>query len=104
MVTFAHVVPGAYDPETETWGAPTTTTVTGAAIRVRGVPETYRAPTLIESQAPTLLFTPTTYGELPALGDTVTWPPVGGTTYTVRDINPIAPDGVAIMARIVVAV
>lgn len=83
-------------------GTPSTTTVTGSAIRVRGLPETYRKLGLIDSESPTLFFTPTTYGETPLPGDTVVWP-VGGTkTYTVQDVNPIAPDGVVIAARVVI--
>ncbi len=80
----------------------TATGVTGAAMRVRGNPDTYRALSLIESKSPTLLFVPTTYGgALPPLSDTLVF---GGTTYTVVDVNPTAPDGTPIFARLVVGV
>ena len=45
----------------------------------------------------TLLFTPDVYGVLPELDSTVEW---GGATLTVRTIQRIAPDGVAVAARI----
>lgn len=47
----------------------------------------------------TLMFAPTSYGNLPAPGDTVVWPADDtGTTYTVRDVRPLRPDGVTIIA------
>ena len=85
-----------------------TSTIAGGAIQVRGTPATYARLGLTESQAPTLLFTPGTYGllawtdEFVRPGDTVEWPD-GGTTFTVRDVAPLAPDGIVIFARIVVS-
>ena len=76
-----------------------TSTVAGHAIRVRGDTETYRALSLIQSEAPTLLFTPATYGEVPQPGDAVTWAHVD---YRVRDVNPLEPDGVVILARVII--
>ena len=99
-VTFAFVTQGTYDPATDTFGAATTSTVTGAAIRVSGNPLRYSQLGLVQSESPTLLCAPTTFGSLPTLGATVTW---GGTTYTVRDVEPLAPDGTAILFRAVVA-
>ena len=89
-----------YNAET---GVMTTTesTVTGAAVRVRGDPHTYTALGLSLSENPTLLFTPTTYGGVPEPGDEVTWP-ASGTVYHVKDVNPTAPDGVVIVARVVI--
>lgn len=78
---------------------PTVTTITGSAIRVRGLPQTMRALGLIDSEAPTLFFTPTTYGDRPAPGDTVVWELL---TWTVKDVDPIAPDGITIAARVVI--
>lgn len=99
-ITFTWSTPGTYDGETSTWSGGGETTVTGSAIRVRGNPETYRNLGLIEADAPTLLFIPTTYGELPEPGYTVTWANV---EYTVKDVSMIGPDGVAIGAKIVIA-
>ncbi len=99
-VTFARTVPGTHDPATDTWTDPTETTITGFAIQVRGDPDTYRDLGLIQSEAPTLFFTPTSYGDRPQPGDTVTW---AGATLTVRDVQPIQPDGVMLAAKVVVA-
>lgn len=98
MTTFTRTVQ-TVDPATGLLGTPTITTITGSAIRVRGLPQTYQKLGLIDSQAPTLFFTPTTYGDTPAPGDTVVF---GGTTFTTLDVSPIAPDGVTIAARVVV--
>ena len=77
-------------------------TVTGSAIQVRGDPQRYAALGLVLTTMPTLFWAPTTYGEVPLPGDTVVWPETGGSTYTVRDVDPIAPDGVVIAARVVI--
>ena len=99
-VTFSAITPGTYDGATDTWSTPTTATVAGAAVRVRGNPLTYQALELVQGEAPTLLFAPATYGALPALGAAVTW---GGVVYTVRSVEPVSPSGSAILARVVVA-
>lgn len=98
MTTFTRTTQ-TIDPTTGLLGTPVVTTITGSAIRVRGRAETYQKLGLIDSQAPTLFFTPTNYGDTPAPGDTVVW---GGVTFTAQDVNPIAPDGVTIAARVVV--
>jgi hypothetical protein len=99
-VTFTKNLPGTHAPTTGTFTTPTTSTVTGSAVRVRGDAQRYTELQLVEAEAPTLLFAPDTYGDLPELESVVTW---GGVDYTVRDINPVAPDGNAILARIIVA-
>ncbi len=97
-ITFTRTVQGSYDPETEV-ATETTTTIVGPAIRVRGDPNRYLALGLVESKAPTLYFVPTTYGQTPAPGDTVTWE---SQEYSVKDVLPLAPDGVTISARIII--
>lgn len=72
--------------------------VSGSAIRVGGNSSRYLALGLELTQNPTLFFTPSTYGELPEAGYTVSW---AGKTVTVKDVQPIAPDGVAIAARVI---
>ena len=76
-------------------------TVTGSAMRVKGDPHTYTALGLSLTENPTLFFVPDTYGDVPEPGDEVTWP-TSGTVYHVADVNPIAPDGVVIAARVVI--
>jgi hypothetical protein len=89
-----------HTPATDTFGTAVTSTVTGAALRVRGDAKTYREMQLTQSGLVTLLFAPTTYGDLPELGSTVTWE---GQTQTVVAVNPVSPDGFAIIARVVLA-
>lgn len=98
MITFTRNTQSAYDPETDT-SSTSETTITGVAIRVPGDPKRYAALGLVESDAPTLQFVPTTYGNTPEPGDTVTW---ANETYTVRDVEPVAPDGVTILARVII--
>lgn len=65
-------------------------TVLGYAVRVGGNPIRYRDLGLSLTEAPSLLVAPTTYGQAPPLGATVSW---GSLTYTVRDVAPVDPDG-----------
>jgi hypothetical protein len=99
-VTFTHSTAGTYDPITERSTPPTTATVAGSAMQIDGDPDLYTALNLIESDNPTLLFTPAVRGALPLLGWTVAW---GGETLTVKNIKPLAMAGVATAARIVVS-
>jgi len=96
---FTMTLPGTYDPSTDTWSSPSTSTVSGYAVQVKGNPIRYEALGLTQGEAATLLFTPTTYAQVPALGSKVTW---NSTTYTVRDVTNVAPDGSAILSPAVV--
>lgn len=81
--------------------AVTTTTISGEAIRLSRVRDGERAQFpqlgLVAQETAVLFFTPATYGERPAVGDVVTWEEV---EWTVAWVNPIAPDGVTIAARV----
>lgn len=99
-VTFTATNPGTYDPATDTWSNATTTSVAGKAIQVRGAPDRYLALELIESQAPTLIFCSTTYGQTPTMGSVCAW---AGANYTLKDIIQVAPDGTTILSRLIVA-
>ena len=106
MTTFTRVSRGTYVGTTDGFTDYTTAPVEGEAIQVRGDPQLYASLKLIESQAPTLFFTPTDYAltawgsEFVKLSDTVEW---AGATFTVKHITTIAPDGYVVAARIVVA-
>lgn len=97
-VTFTQTTPGTYDGTTGQWSADVTVTVDGYAVQIAGDPDLYAQLELIESENPTLSFTPKTIGVLPSLGMTVPW---GGTTLTAKHINPLAKNGVATKAHIV---
>lgn len=100
-VTFTSASAGTYSPTAGTWSSAATSTVTGQAVRVKGDPKVYAGLELVESDAPTLLVVPTTYGQVPALGSKVTW---NSTVYTVKHVQVVAPNGSAILSRVVVAV
>lgn len=97
-VTFTRLVEG-YDPATDLV-SPTTTTVAGQAVQVRPSYERYRALGLVIEDARRLLFAPTTFGAQPTVGDTVTW---SGDLLTVRDIEPISPDGNTLICFVTVS-
>jgi hypothetical protein len=102
MITFTRVTQ-TYDASTDTMTS-ASTTVTGDAIEVQPSQQDalrYQELGMRLTETIVLLFAPTTYGELPEPGDTVTWPnSSSGTVYTVRDVRALRPDGVVIMARL----
>jgi hypothetical protein len=104
MITFTRTTQ-TYSPATDTLTA-ATTTITGEAIETprRSAADLSRLNELNLRSTETILliFTPTTYGQLPRPGDVVTWPndDTTGVVYTVRDVNALRPDGVTILARI----
>ena len=98
-VTFT-IRSGTHAPDSGIFTAPTTSSVTGAAMRVkanRTEEDAYRTAGIVSDRVVCLLFAPTTYGSLPTLGATVTW---NGETLTCKGITPLAPDGTAILARV----
>ena len=99
-VTFTKQVPGTVDPATNRLSGASTVAVAGAAVRAKGNLLQYQALELVVTEAATLLFAPQTVGQLPPLGASVAF---GGVTYVVRYIDPVAPDGTALLSRIVVS-
>jgi hypothetical protein len=87
------------------WTPTTTAAIAGAAMQVKGDPERYAAKGLVLQNTLTLLFCPTLYGyhaytpEFILPGDVVQW---NGVNLTAKDVETVAPDGVVIIARIVV--
>jgi len=76
-----------------------TSSIVGTAMKTQGNPARYSALGLIESEAPTLLFTPRTYGDRIQPGDRCTFK---GNTYTARDCDHLEPDGVVIHTKVIV--
>lgn len=68
-------------------------------MQIDGDPDTYKALELIETENPTLLFAPDTVGELPELGSQVSW---GGSSLVVKSRRPLAMNGTATAAMLVV--
>ena len=77
-----------------------TTTVSGVALQVKGDPEEYESLKLIEKAALTLLFVAETYGEFPPLGAFCEW---GELRYQVEATRKLAPDGTAVLSRVIVS-
>lgn len=103
-VTFTLVANSAYNPLTDVGSAPVTTTLAGFAVQTRGDPVVYSDLELIESEAPTLIFTPATYtgtpADVPILNALVTW---NGLVYGVRWTRTVSPSGSAILTKLVIA-
>jgi hypothetical protein len=93
VVTFTRLTK-TFSASDETFSSPTSSTITGSAIQVRGKPDRYRDLNL--SLATDLA---ANGSEFVLPGDTVSW---ASKTYTVKDVDPIAPDGFVIAARIIV--
>ncbi len=91
--------PGTYASD-GTWSGATTTTMTGTVQRAQGDPTRYEELGLVESEAPTFVFTPDTFGDIPSLLMSF---PLGGDTFVIRSVNAWAPDGNGISSSIVAA-
>lgn len=86
---------GAYNPLTDTWsGGPTATAVTGAAVEVPGDPDRFAALGLVLANPVVLLVAATGLEITPAPGMAFTW---GGVTYTIKNVEKVAPDGVTVV-------
>ena len=104
MTKYAAEHSGAYadiqDAGAEVSFTKRTTIVSGVALQVKGDPEEYEALKLIEKAALTLLFVAETYGDSPPLGAFCEW---GSQRYQVEAIRKLAPDGTAVLSRVIVS-
>jgi hypothetical protein len=98
-ITFTKAVPGTMTPGSGVFSGASSSAVAGVAIRDKGDPKRYEALKLTQTEAVTLLFAPSTYGQMPELNAVGVF---AGVTYRVRDVEPVAPDGNVIIASIVV--
>jgi len=105
VLTFTRETQSAFDAATDT-ATLVTTTITGEAVQVPGNPQRYAALGLKLDTMPTLLVTPSAYplraytDEFIKPGDTVEWNEI---LWTVKDVDPIAPDGTVVCAYVVVS-
>ena len=100
-VSFTLTSPGTYDPTTDTYSDPTTTTVSGYAVQADAI-KLRRAGETIGAANTVLIFTPTTRGQLPAATYSVTWQST--TQSVVRTFGEVDPDGQgALMAYVELA-
>lgn len=99
-VSFVLHTGGAYDENTNRFTGGGSNSVAGYALKTGGKPATYERLKLVESEAPTLFFVPSVFNTKPALNSRVQW---GGDTFTVRDVDVLAPDGNVITANVVIS-
>lgn len=103
MITFTRVTQ-AYDPATG-GVTPTTRTFNGEGIMKRADPTKFKPGTLIPESAAMLVFECEAYGykayspDFVQEGDTTD---ILGTTWFASQVNPVAPDGLVILAYILV--
>lgn len=98
-VTFTVTNPGTLDEATGLYSSGSTSTMAGYAVQEGGNLRRYQALGLVQENPVTLLFAPSTYGNVPSLGATVSW---NSTTYRVRDVEVITPNATAILSRVIV--
>lgn len=98
-VIFRGTGPSTYNEVTEVGAAGTPTSVTGKAIKSRSSYKRHEALKLVITATLTLFFVPDTINTLPTHKMTVEW---AGENWTVEDVDPVAPDGIAIAARIII--
>lgn len=96
-VTFS-LVSMTLDATTET-STPTTTTVAGYAMETNADLEEYQALEVVPTQAKTLWFVPTTAGEVPPVGSTVSW---NSETFATKSVRSLGLVGTAQASRVVV--
>lgn len=96
-ITFRRQSSSSYD-ETSESPTPASGTVSGKAVEQIGDPEEYDSLNLTGHEPVTMIFVPTTMGELPPVGSTATW---AGVKRTVRERYPIRPAGTIIGGRLI---
>lgn len=99
-VTFTLTGQGTYNPATDATTSAPDVIITGAAFQDEGDLDRYQVLGLIASRARRLFFVPDTLDQVPPLGSIVAW---GGASFSVKDVDPLAPTGQAIAATVVVA-
>lgn len=86
-----------YDPATDTWSGGTSTPITGKAVQTKGNVDRFAALNLILINPVTLLLAAKNLAITPMPGMVFTW---AGKNYTIKDVDPVAPDGVPILYKI----
>jgi len=97
QVVFTQRVETSYNPVTDT-NVVETQKIYGLAVEIPANPEVFKNLELVVSVNKILYFSPNTVGQIPQVNATVEW---ADTTFTVKEVMPIAPLGEAIAARVV---
>lgn len=93
-VTFGATTGGTYNPLTDTWSGGTASAITGQAVQIEGDPDRFAALNLVLVNPVTLLVAAKDLDVAPEPGMTFTW---ASKVYTIKDVDPTAPDGVAVL-------
>lgn len=97
-VTFPGGGAPVYDPATDTWSGGAASAAVGRAVQVPGDPDRMSAMGLVLVNPVTLLVAAAGLAIVPTPGGTFTW---AGKTYTIKFVEPVAPDGAAIIYTMV---
>lgn len=97
VVQFPGVTPRIHNPLTATWTGGLPTLDQGFAVQIEGDPDRFNSLSLVLKDPVTLLVAASGLSTVPKPGLPITW---AGLTYTIKDVNPTAPDGVAIVYEI----
>jgi hypothetical protein len=99
-IVFTKETPATVDAATNRPGAPASRTVRGNAVEEDADPKRYADLNLHANEFRTVFFIPDTPGELPALDSECTW---GGRPWTLRAVDPLAPNGTPLGASLVLS-
>lgn len=90
--------PAVYDPATDTWSGGSSSVATGRAVQIESDPDRFAALKLVLTNPVTLMIAAAGLSVTPAPGMQMTW---AGTTYAIKDVDPIAPDGTPIIYTVI---
>lgn len=85
---------GIYDPLTDAWSGAGPADAQGKAIQIEGDPDRFAALKLVLVDPVTLMIAAGGLTVTPSVGKLMTW---AGVTYTIKDRDPVAPDGTPII-------
>lgn len=89
---------GTYDPLTDTWsGGAAGTDVVGRAVQIEGDVDRFATLKLVLNNPVTLMVAAAGLAVTPAIGMPFVW---AGITYTIKDLEDVAPDGTPIIYTI----
>ncbi len=87
-----------YDGATDTWSGSPSSDATGRAVQIDSDPDRFRALGLTLANSVTLLIAALNLSVTPRPGMYITW---AGITYSIKDVEAVAPDGVPIMYTVI---
>lgn len=87
-----------YDPFTETWSGTGTADASSKAVQIQGDPDRFASLSLSMVNAVTLMVAASGLAVVPTAGMAMEF---AGVTYTVKDVDPVAPDGTPIIYTVI---